>query len=257
MASRRSAQLAIWRRIAAKSHSPDDPVSEHIAFIKDRVGELDSLGFNWSKESVLGTFFQVGLPSGFPISFEHANDLIDDKLNPAIAPELFNAAMIEEVIEAEEKRMKSSQLMLMSLPQEILENIAHHVQLLDPPVISTSLMGGFKEREWEPGLPLLDYDAESALPRFSDSYGTVCRCCGDFTDECNCRCYRSQSSRLYPNSESRRLSRKKASFSNLRSLASTNRELREICAKFIWKVCTFYVIGNQNSRAAFKHSYTP
>lgn len=128
----RRAQLETWHRIVNKRHDPDEPVSDYLYFIQERVEELEGQGVTWTKDSMLGLLFQAGLPSSYPYSFDHTNDILDDHAKSSGSP-LITASVVLTAIEAEETRMKSSSLRLIGLPENVLLQIIDEVYLAGAP----------------------------------------------------------------------------------------------------------------------------
>ncbi|KAG0152143.1 hypothetical protein CROQUDRAFT_85871 [Cronartium quercuum f. sp. fusiforme G11] len=122
----RRTQLETWREIVDKYHSSKRPVSKHIAFIRKHVDKLDQTGFNWSKESIVGMLLQLGLPEDFPDSFDHVNDLINDRVKSSDLT-LVSDTLTEEVIQAEEERMKSTKVTISDWPIDILNRVVELV----------------------------------------------------------------------------------------------------------------------------------
>lgn len=97
------------------------PVSEHLDFIHERFCEMEKQGFSWTKSEILGILFQVGLPDSFPNSFNHVNDLLDQKVKSSgSGTRRVESHVVRGLIESEERRMIYTKLSLCSLPVEVL-----------------------------------------------------------------------------------------------------------------------------------------
>lgn len=118
--SSRTAQLALWREIISKRHEGTTPVDRHLNFIRRRFEELESNGFIWSKESILGIFLQIGLSESPHGSFSSVNKILDSCLLEGYK---ISSTKVQEVIQNEELRHKSRPLGLMDLPMEVFGNI--------------------------------------------------------------------------------------------------------------------------------------
>lgn len=118
--SSRSAQLGFWRQIVSKRHDETRPVNHHLEFIQKRFDELDSEGFSWSKESILGVFLQLGLSDSPHGPFSSVNKVLESRGPPGI--ELSSDA-IKDVIQSEESRHTSRPLCLVDLPIEVFDKI--------------------------------------------------------------------------------------------------------------------------------------
>lgn len=114
----RISQLALWREIVSKRHELNKPVNRHLDFIQSCFEELDSAGFVWSKDSILGIFLQLGLPEHG--TFSSVNDILESRALLGLGTP---AHQIKEVIQIEEVRHKAPRAGLMDLPLEIFNNI--------------------------------------------------------------------------------------------------------------------------------------
>lgn len=125
----RRAQLEIWKTIVNKRHDPTRPLSEYLDFIHTQFGEMEKQGFVWTKYATLGILLQAGLPDSFPDSFDHVNDLLDELVQSSRrGPRPIDYEEVKDVVESEDRRMKSSTLSLCSLPVKILIQIIEEVQ---------------------------------------------------------------------------------------------------------------------------------
>ncbi|EGG04166.1 uncharacterized protein MELLADRAFT_65109 [Melampsora larici-populina 98AG31] len=118
--SSRKAQLNLWREIASKRHEGTTPVEPHLDFIQSRFEELDSEGFIWSKDSILGIFLQLGLPEGPHSSFSSVNEILQSR---ALLGSETSSHEVKELIQTEELRRRSHPRGLMNLPIEIFNKI--------------------------------------------------------------------------------------------------------------------------------------
>lgn len=116
--SNRTAQLKLWREIVSKRHEVNKPVNRHIDFIQRRFDQLDSEGFVWSKDSILGIILQLSLPEGKHGTFSSVNDIVESRVLLGFET---SSHGIKEVIQIEELRHK--RLGLMDLPLEVFNNI--------------------------------------------------------------------------------------------------------------------------------------
>ncbi|EGF98106.1 uncharacterized protein MELLADRAFT_113853 [Melampsora larici-populina 98AG31] len=118
--SSRSAQLGLWREIVWRRHVEAQPVNRHLEFIQQRFDELDSEGFVWSKESILGIFLQLGLPDSPHAPFSRVNMILESRVLPGIE---LSSEEVTDAIQIEEWRHKSRPLSLVDLPIELFDKI--------------------------------------------------------------------------------------------------------------------------------------
>ncbi|EGG11466.1 uncharacterized protein MELLADRAFT_59652 [Melampsora larici-populina 98AG31] len=125
--SSRTTQLALWREIVSKRHAGTTPVNRHLDFIRRRFDELESNGFIWSKESILGIFLQIGLSESSHGPFSSVDKLLDSRILQGLET---SSSEVEEVIRNEEFRHKSHRVGLMDLPVEVFNNIVEHLDCM-------------------------------------------------------------------------------------------------------------------------------
>ncbi|EGF97539.1 uncharacterized protein MELLADRAFT_114259 [Melampsora larici-populina 98AG31] len=115
-----TAQLALWHEIVSKFHEETKPVNQHLDFIRKRFDELDSEGFIWSKQSILGIFLQLGL-SESPIDSCASVSQIPESHVHEKGKIPFDR--VEEDIGDKGLRNKSHAVGLMDLPIEVFNSI--------------------------------------------------------------------------------------------------------------------------------------
>lgn len=122
LSSSSSAQLALWREIVSKHHEKTKPVEQHLDFIRKCFDDLDTEGFIWSKESILGTFLQLGLPES---SHDSSSTDSGNQLNEPRARQEseISSDEVEQVIPNGSLQHTSRPRGLLALPFEIVENI--------------------------------------------------------------------------------------------------------------------------------------
>lgn len=140
-----ASHMEAWRDIAQTRHSISQPAAGHLSFIRAQVETLDCPGFRWTKDSIHGDLLQIGLPSDPAYSYKNVSPILMECLrsNPSCPP---SAAEIEQIILAEEKRMKAPKLEDVAdpitlvapaaglgfsrLPQDVLDKIIVYVREL-------------------------------------------------------------------------------------------------------------------------------
>ncbi|EGG04164.1 uncharacterized protein MELLADRAFT_108721 [Melampsora larici-populina 98AG31] len=125
----RATQLQLWREIASEGHELNEPVKRHLDFIQRRFDRLDSEGFVWSKDSILGIFLQLGLPEGqrspfFLITF---NELLESRV---VLRSEISSHVVKEVVQIQELEHKTRRLGLLDLPLEIFHKILERLEIM-------------------------------------------------------------------------------------------------------------------------------
>lgn len=118
--SSRTAQLGLWREIVSKRHEETQPVNRHLEFIRERFEDLETQGFIWSKESILGIFLQFGLPQSTYGTFSSVNKTLESRARQGFE---ISSNEVEEVIQNEALKDKSRPLGLLDLPIDIFHII--------------------------------------------------------------------------------------------------------------------------------------
>lgn len=198
---KRRVQLDTWKELIHSTHDFKRPVKDHLESIEKLVSKLESNGFTWSKDSVLGMLFQIGLPDQSPTSFAHTNDILD--LQSIHQPNhVISADQVKEVILSEEIRMKSPKLSLLDLPLSLFPQILHE------------LAGGSISSKTH--LTMTRHPEGPAMNRWWD------------LDAAH----------------------------KIRSLASVNRHLRQVCMPFMWKASLFSPFPSPTNHVSLKNLYS-
>lgn len=116
MSSDRTAQLELWREIVSNRNEETRPVTQHATFIRKRFDELDSKGFIWSKESILGIFLQLGLSQRPHEPLPPANEVLELRVHHGIGIPSNEA---QESARNEDSRPTTRPVGLMDLPFEV------------------------------------------------------------------------------------------------------------------------------------------
>ncbi|EGG00043.1 uncharacterized protein MELLADRAFT_118148 [Melampsora larici-populina 98AG31] len=122
-----TAQLALWREIVSKCHQETKPVNQHLDFIRKRFDELDSEGFIWSKQSILGIFLQLGLSESPIDSSASVNQTTESHVRPTVKIPFDG---VEEDTGDKGLRNTSHAVGLMDLPIEVFNNILEKLDCL-------------------------------------------------------------------------------------------------------------------------------
>ncbi|KAH9811907.1 hypothetical protein DFH28DRAFT_1178675 [Melampsora americana] len=126
ISSDRTAQLELWREIVNKRHEETKPVTHHLNSIQKCFDKLDSKGFIWSKDSILGIFLQLGLSKNPNGPFSDLNKIIASRV---LQGEI-SSDEIKKVIQNEESRKRFRPVGLMDLPIEVFQKILKNLDYL-------------------------------------------------------------------------------------------------------------------------------
>ncbi|KAG0143053.1 hypothetical protein CROQUDRAFT_49331 [Cronartium quercuum f. sp. fusiforme G11] len=119
--STQSSQLEIWRIIVTQRHDPSHPLSKHVDFIRNRVQELEFIGFDWTKNSILDILYKIGLPTNaeeFPVEVDTSTETALRSRNE-----------VEERTRAIESPLRRRPASFVDLPVEIIQTIIGHLIL--------------------------------------------------------------------------------------------------------------------------------